>query len=100
MDGVVMALTLIAAYDVSDDGRRARLAATLQQHGDRLQYSLFLCTLDDDAELNDLRREVADIIDRDEDSFLLLRQCAACWHDMEASGQAHPHRPDLYWAAL
>ena len=94
-----MALTLIAAYDVSDDGRRARVAATLQQHGDRLQYSIFLCTIDE-AELSSLRKEVTRIIDPNEDSFFFLRQCATCWEGLETLGQAHPKRQELYWAVL
>ena len=94
-----MALTLIAAYDVGDDGRRARLAATLQQHGDRLQYSVFLCTIDE-VDLGELREEVARIINPDQDSFFFLRQCATCWDGLETLGQAHPKRPELYWAVL
>ena len=48
-----MALTTVIAYDVSEDARRARLAALLQMHGDRIQFSVFLCRLDD-GELDEL----------------------------------------------
>jgi CRISPR-associated endonuclease Cas2 len=43
-----MALTHVIAYDISDDGRRARVAAVLQAHGDRVQRSVFVCTLEAD----------------------------------------------------
>lgn len=31
----------IVAYDIPDDGRRTRVARTLEGYGDRLQYSVF-----------------------------------------------------------
>jgi CRISPR-associated protein Cas2 len=32
----------LVAYDVTNDGRRARVAKTLESYGDRIQYSVFL----------------------------------------------------------
>ncbi len=32
----------VIAYDIPDDGRRARVAKTLEGYGDRLQYSVFV----------------------------------------------------------
>jgi CRISPR/Cas system-associated endoribonuclease Cas2 len=43
-----MALTVVIAYDICDDKRRARLAATLQRGGDRVQRSVLVCTLEHD----------------------------------------------------
>lgn len=43
--GLFMALTVVAAYDVSEDRRRARVAAMLQMYGDRVQRSVFLLSL-------------------------------------------------------
>ena len=31
-----MAMTVVVTYDISEDRRRARVAAALQQHGDRV----------------------------------------------------------------
>jgi hypothetical protein len=41
-----VALTVIIAYDISDDRRRSRVAANIQVWGDRVQRSVFLSTLE------------------------------------------------------
>lgn len=33
---------LLVAYDIVDDGRRDRVAVTLQAYGERIQYSVFI----------------------------------------------------------
>jgi CRISPR-associated protein Cas2 len=33
---------MLVAYDIVDDRRRERVAVALQEHGDRVQYSVFL----------------------------------------------------------
>lgn len=99
MDGSVVALTVIAAYDVSKDSRRARLAALLQSCGDRIQYSVFLLTIADD-ELAELRDRALAIIDPDTDSVYLMRQCADCWSRVECIGQSLPPTQELFWMAL
>lgn len=32
---------MLVAYDIADDRRRDRVAVALQEHGDRVQYSVF-----------------------------------------------------------
>ena len=39
-------MTVIVAYDVKEDNRRARIAAVLSAYGFRLQKSVFECQLD------------------------------------------------------
>lgn len=39
-------LTRVVAYDVADNNRRARVAALLQTHGDRIQQSVYLLTIE------------------------------------------------------
>jgi CRISPR-associated protein Cas2 len=94
-----MALTFLATYDIENDNRRARIAATLQRWGDRIQYSVFICTLEAD-QLAELMAKVQDIMDPSIDSFIVLRQCATCWEHRTVLGQAQPPEPVLYWAAL
>ena len=94
-----MALTFVAAYDVSDDGRRAKVAAVLQAWGDRIQYSVFLVTISPE-DLPDLRARVAGILSPEHDSFYLIRQCQACWDGLDCIGQAHAPSEALYWAVL
>lgn len=94
-----MALTVVIAYDISEDRRRARVAAHLQVWGDRLQRSVFLCTLDEEA-LAELTTRVAEIIDPDTDAVHVMRQCVNCWDDVTALGQASTHDEPYYWAVL
>ncbi|MFT3861382.1 CRISPR-associated endonuclease Cas2 [Micropruina sp.] len=94
-----MALTVVAAYDVSSDSRRARLAALMQTCGDRIQLSVFVLTIDED-ELDVLRDRALAIMDPKEDSLYLLRQCSTCWEGARCVGQAMPPAPVYFWAAL
>lgn len=94
-----MAMTVIAAYDVSSDSRRSRLAAILQTVGDRIQKSVFVLTLDE-ADLQELRAEAMEVLDPDVDSLYFFRQCATCWDSLECLGQAHAPQRTLYWAVL
>lgn len=93
------ALTLVAAYDVSEDDRRARLAAVLQSFGDRVQKSVFVILIDE-TELADLRERSLGIIDPDTDSFLLFRQCGTCWDKRGTLGQAHTPTPVTHWTVF
>ncbi|MCL2455406.1 MAG: CRISPR-associated endonuclease Cas2 [Micrococcales bacterium] len=94
-----MALTVLAAYDVSDDRSRSRVAATLQRWGDRIQYSLFVCTLEP-ADIDQMVSAVHAIIDHDADSFIVFRQCGTCWDRHVALGQGEPRKPTLYHAVM
>lgn len=94
-----MALTHVVAYDISDDRRRARVAATLQAYGDRIQRSVFICTVEADL-LRDIRARIGAIIDPQTDSVYVFRQCAACWGEVGVHGQATVADGPLYWAVL
>lgn len=92
-----MALTVVIAYDVSVDNTRARLAGMLQQFGDRIQYSVFLCRVERDA-LDELLERARHLIDPRTDSIYVLRQCGNCWSQVVTVGQASPPERRLYWA--
>lgn len=94
-----MAVTVVIAYDISDDRRRSRVSATLQQWGDRIQRSVFLATIEQQT-LGDLRRRVADIINPDTDSVYVFRQCSPCWEAVGVLGQATVDDEPLYWRVL
>jgi len=40
-------LYVVVAYDIEDDRRRTRIARTLEGYGERVQYSVFECELDE-----------------------------------------------------
>jgi CRISPR-associated protein Cas2 len=94
-----MALNIIAAYDITDNRRRSRVAATLQRWGTRIQYSVFVCTLEP-KDLPTMLDAVEDILDPRHDSFLVLRQCATCWDSKIVIGQSPPPPPTHNWAVL
>jgi len=51
----------VAAYDISSDFQRARVARVLDRYGMRLQWSVFEVWLDPD-ELIDLRRQIGPLL--------------------------------------
>jgi CRISPR-associated protein Cas2 len=94
-----MALTHVIAYDISDDHRRARVAAVLQAYGDRVQRSVFVATVEDDM-LREASDRISQIINPATDSVYVFRQCAACWEAVGIYGQAVVSQKALYWAVL
>jgi CRISPR-associated protein Cas2 len=94
-----MALTHVIAYDISDDRRRARVAAILQTYGDRIQRSVFVATIETGL-LNEARERISEIINPDTDSVYIFRQCAACREAVGIHGQATVAGEALYWAVL
>jgi len=61
----------LCTYDVSDDKRRSRLFDLLQDHGDHVQYSVFLCALTKMERVR-LAAAAAAILNEAEDQLLLL----------------------------
>lgn len=61
--------TLIA-YDVPQDKRRTKIARILEEHGDRIQYSVFVVDLLP-SQLIKLKSQLGDTLNRNEDSILL-----------------------------
>lgn len=94
-----MALTHVITYDISDDRRRAQVAAVLQAYGDRVQRSVFVATVDEGM-LQDARDRISQIINPETDSVYVFRQCAACWETVGIYGQATVSHETLYWAVL
>lgn len=92
-------LTIIAAYDVSEDDRRSRLAAMLQMHGDRIQKSVFILTVDEPG-LTELAQRATALIDTKTDSLWFARQCANCWDSVQTIGQAHSPTKVTHWAVF
>ena len=62
----------LISYDMPDDRRRGRVAKLLQGYGERVQYSVFECVLDDD-QCAALRRRMARLVNEQEDSVRFYR---------------------------
>lgn len=61
----------VVAYDIADDRRRRRVARVAEGLGHRAQQSVFLSNLRPD-ELAHARRRLESVIDRDEDTVLMV----------------------------
>lgn len=67
----------LVSYDIPDDKRRTKLAKTIKDFGDRVQYSVFECNLDGSL-LDNMVARIEKIIAPDEDSVRIYALCAAC----------------------
>jgi CRISPR-associated protein Cas2 len=89
-------MLIVVSYDVREDRRRNRLAHALKDFGQRVQYSVFECLLDD-KQLGRLRLRIAKEIEPAEDSVRLYRLCAECLERIELLGVGvRTEDPDLY----
>lgn len=77
------------SYDLPDDKRRTKLAKLLINYGQRVQYSVFECYLDDER-LSRLRGKINRILDEKEDQVRIYRICAACQKRLEVHGLGEP----------
>jgi CRISPR-associated protein Cas2 len=75
----------IIAYDISDHQRRKMIHDILKNHGERVQWSVFECYLDEQT-LQSLRTELAALIEQDEGSIRWYPLCAWCQREIESQG--------------
>lgn len=61
----------VCTYDVANDKRRNRLFDLLMDHGEHVQFSVFLCSLTL-TEMKRLSSTANEIIHRDEDQLLVI----------------------------
>ncbi len=59
------------AYDIVDPKRLRRICTLMEDHGERLQYLVFLCDLTV-AELAELESAVVEVMDLHEDSVVQI----------------------------
>lgn len=76
----------LVSYDIPDDRRRTRLAKTLKDFGDRVQFSVFECILDADL-LARMTGRIKAIIAEQEDSIRIYSLCAGCEKAIAIIGQ-------------
>lgn len=67
----------VVSYDIPDDRRRVNVAKTLLDFGVRVQYSVFECIMDDNAQ-QELLQRLARIVVEDEDKIRVYALCAKC----------------------
>lgn len=89
-------MTWIAAYDIPDDRRRLKIANLLNGHGDRIQRSVFIITLDT-KELEALVKKISDVAAASTDIVQIFKQCSTCCQDTTSLGQSHIPREQHWW---
>lgn len=92
-------MMFVVAYDVSDDGKRARCSALLQAFGNRVQRSVFICWLEDE-QLTDLRAHLEAIVDVRHDMVSFFRQCQGCAGEVITIGQVDLRPPEVCWVVM
>ena len=81
---------MLVAFDISDDKRRARLHNALLDFGTPVQYSLFECLLDSEAEAR-MRQAVGRIARKRLDNVRFYTLCATCLGKVETiAGNERP----------
>lgn len=76
----------IVSYDITDTRRRTKLAKTLEDFGDRVQYSVFECILDSNL-LNKMVARIKRIVLEKDDSVRVYTICANCERVIKVIGQ-------------
>ena len=61
----------LVSYDIVNDKRRSRIAKLMLGYGERIQYSVFCCQLNQ-REILRLQEDIKQIIHTDEDQVLFL----------------------------
>ena len=69
--------TWMVTYDISDNRTRQQVAKALAGYGERVQYSVFECRLND-REFAVLRQRIADIVDHACDHIRWYPLCRPC----------------------
>jgi CRISPR-associated protein Cas2 len=79
----------MVTYDIADDQRRQRIARALAGYGERVQYSVFECRLDE-RELLQLRHKIAAVADTKCDRIRWYPLCRPCHGRIIQQGTGNP----------
>jgi len=83
-------MVIVIAYDITDDRRRTQVAHLLQDHGQRVQRSVFECDLTK-RHRTQLGARLTAVMDVREDNlrwYPLCRTCAAAVHAVNSPAVA------------
>ncbi|SHK45761.1 CRISPR-associated endonuclease Cas2 [Rhodothermus profundi] len=87
----------LVGYDIADMRRLQRVGRFMEDYGQRLQYSVFLCRLEP-QEMQRMRRRLRRLLNLKEDRVFLLPLCRECFHRMEQLGRPLSLQIDQdYW---
>jgi len=90
-------MLILVSYDIPDDRRRVKIAKTLEDFGERVQYSVFECELEQ-QHLDRLRNRLGMLVEEDDDSIRFYLLCARCKGSIEVLGRGEvpSEPPEVY----
>jgi CRISPR-associated protein Cas2 len=87
---------ILLAYDISNQKRRRKVAALVEDYGTRVQRSVFECVLDEKA-LVELVGKMKPLLKRREDKVQIYRLCQGCRMRISICGRGEPTIiPEVY----
>ncbi len=86
-------MLVLVSYDIVDHRTRRRVLKRLKDYGERVQLSVFHCDVDD-VRYEQMKEELAELIDREKDAIRYYRVCRDCIKRVEISGWGEPFRDD------
>ena len=76
---------VLVSYDIVNDRRRSKIANTLKNYGERVQYSVFECILERDK-IKRMVEAVNKLINKQEDSIRIYQLCDTCSRKIQVYG--------------
>ncbi len=86
----------IVSYDIPDTPRRTKIAKILDDFGDRVQYSVFECLLEQDL-LEKMIDRLEKVVKLDEDSVRVYALCGSCEKVIKVIGQGEVTKEEKYY---
>jgi CRISPR-associated protein Cas2 len=85
------------SYDIAHAKRLRKTAKTLEQYGERVQKSLFLCAMSAE-QTHSLTQKLQQIYDPTEDRMMLRPVCRTCRQATKTQGMGgYPERQQPFW---
>jgi CRISPR-associated protein Cas2 len=91
------AMLYLISYDIPDTPRRTKVAKTLLDYGNRVQFSVFECILEDKALFEKMCRRLDHLIHVEEDNLRIYGICAFCREAILIKGASRViENPNVY----
>jgi len=78
-------LFVVFTYDVSCNKRRQKVAKLLEEHGERVNYSVFECFVSPKV-IEEIKNRLFEILKKKKDSVLIYYLCKRCIEKSDALG--------------
>jgi CRISPR-associated protein Cas2 len=83
------------SYDIANPKRLVKVAKTLENFGIRIQYSFFECEMEKN-QLEELKRQLLELIDKKEDSLRIYPLCEDCLKRTSSIGEGNIFVPQTF----